>query len=182
MFAGLKSLVKSAGEAFMTLPTISAQGLRSFYARIQSNPSEQPSMSDAHAEWVMAGCKQLIARTVPRPEPDDNTHAFRALAWMLNNSNDKEKIKEVLEHITRFPEVLLDSRASTQLLHTVVGKTVQHLGQFQHDRLDLRDTSHLSGLCARLIYLAQRPWLHPFREDNILYETIEAHMAQMNDV
>jgi hypothetical protein len=183
-FAGLKGIVKSAGETFMKLATILAQGLQSFCVRMRFNstPNEHASSSDAHADWVMEGCQQLIARTVPRPEPDDNTHAFRALVWMLNNSNDKEKIKQVLEHIAKFPEVLLDSRASTHLLHNTVAKTTQHLGQFQHDRLDSRDTSYFNALCAKLAYLAYRPWLHPFREENLLYTTIEARLLEMSNL
>lgn len=113
-------------------------------------------------DWVIVGCQGPIGKTKPHSAPTSNLnpHAFRALVWMLNNSKDRETVKEILDHVMNFPEVILHSLATSEQLYAAAFTVAEHLNRFEHDVDEWRHTAPFNSLCARLVYLVARPWLH----------------------
>lgn len=134
------------------------------------NPStRRPVEPQDDQDWVMEGCPTQVGGTISRPLPEDSQHVFRALAWILNNSTDRETIKEVLDYILDFPEVILDSSASSEQLYQTASMVVEHLSRFQHDVAEWRPTLRLVSLSKRLIYLTTRQWLHQSTDDGSIF-------------
>lgn len=123
------------------------------FMRLPANPSTgQP--------WVIKGCRHSPGRISPSPPPEDSQYAFRALIWILKNTKDRKTVKAVLDHVVNFPEVILGSSASSEQLHTIVKLVFDHIGHFQHDRVERHHMSLLRAPSAILVYLTARPWLH----------------------
>ncbi|KAG8772306.1 hypothetical protein FRC12_003131 [Ceratobasidium sp. 428] len=119
--------------------------------------------TDVSLNWIMQDrpSQSTNGRVIVRPVKD-NIHpdAFRALVWILRHSKDKDVITEVLEHLASFPEVMLESGAGSDILHTATFQVLQCLTLFQNDPNGWREVDQFGQLCGQLEYLATRPWLH----------------------
>lgn len=126
-------------------------------------------------EWVMVGCRDAIGKTnrLPPPEDAENQYAFRALVWILKNSKERETVKAVLDHVVNFPEVILDSLAPSEQLYAAASTVAEHLNRFQHDAAEWRHTLHFNSLCARIIYLTSRRWLHQSKGNDSSFSKIK---------
>lgn len=94
-------------------------------------------------------------------DSQEHRHAFRALFWMLCNCKDKKSIKEVLDHLSNFPQVIIDSDASSKQLYEAIVKVAEHTNRLQLDNDESStDNSRLEVLCGKLVHLARKEWLH----------------------
>lgn len=180
--------MKLVGQAILrVLQTIWATIMSSklkFFAAVQSliQMVWHPVNSCDNMDWIMQGCEDQTGKTKPRLPLEDDPNAFRALSWLLSNASDKETIKEVLNHVTSFPEVILDSYASSEQLYAVAAMAAGHLNRFQHDAAEWRDTIQFNPLYARLVYLAARPWLHRHRPTRDTDSTCLTKTQELYDV
>ncbi|KAG8685971.1 hypothetical protein FRC11_009754, partial [Ceratobasidium sp. 423] len=71
-------------------------------------------------------------------------------------------IDEVLDYVSNFPEVILDSRASSDQLLDATTRIMGHIQRLQHDAIEYHEvnTPKFSAGCGRFIYLTVRSWLH----------------------
>lgn len=80
---------------------------------------------------------------------------------MLRNCKDKKYIKEVLEHLNTFPEVIIDSHASIKQRYDAILMVADNVARLQNDPDESRtDNCRFNALCGRLIYLATKGWPH----------------------
>ncbi|KAG8730680.1 hypothetical protein FRC11_006108, partial [Ceratobasidium sp. 423] len=91
-------------------------------------------------------------------------------------SNDKVLINEVLEYVTSFPEVVLDSFSSSQELYDATAVITGHFQRLKHDPTEWHDlnTTNFDAKCGRFIYLIARSWLH--RPADV------SHQIQLHDI
>ncbi|CAE6436880.1 unnamed protein product, partial [Rhizoctonia solani] len=89
-------------------------------------------------------------------------YAFRALMWLLQHSNDSRLIKDVVDYVISFPEVILDSLSSNQELHDATILVAEHFQRLKHDAIEHHTlaATFFGAKCGRLMYLNARPWLH----------------------
>ncbi|KDN35940.1 hypothetical protein RSAG8_11203, partial [Rhizoctonia solani AG-8 WAC10335] len=116
----------------------------------------------ASGQWALSGCSKPVGQTAPYPPPDGQRHAFQAVMWLLRNSNDKTLINEILEYIGNFPEVVLDSFASSQELHDATVVVAGHFQRLKHDAVEWHDlnATQFREKCGKFMYLNARPWLY----------------------
>ncbi|CAE6470429.1 unnamed protein product [Rhizoctonia solani] len=131
------------------------------------HPSGTSQAAGMLTEWIVYGRREpahkLKAYSPQDSDDVDSRSAFRALSWLLHNSTDKEVIHAVLEHVSSFPEVILDSRASGEQLVGAAMKVFEHIQRMQHDTIEWHEVNSpkfTSGF-DNFIHLAARPWFHP---------------------
>lgn len=112
-------------------------------------------------DWVVLGYLGQVAKTKPQTRAKSNRTELRLLMWILGHYKDMETAKEVLEYISNFPGMIMDSSATSEELHTIVSMVIGHWSQFQHDT-DWGQANHMRFrmLCKQLIELTTLPWLH----------------------
>ncbi|KAG8760736.1 hypothetical protein FRC11_015013 [Ceratobasidium sp. 423] len=134
------------------------------YPRTQNIDTETKSTAPSVSpkDWIINGRPQPTGKTIPYPRSEEQRYPFRALLWLLRNSNDKSLINEVFEYVSSFPEVVLDSFASSQELYDATIVITEHFQRLKHDAVEWHDlnATQFSAKCGRFIYLIARPWLH----------------------
>ncbi|CAE6436811.1 unnamed protein product [Rhizoctonia solani] len=161
---GPTSVITAIVES-LRAPNVTTEGIRQWgrAAAIRSPPD---------SEWVLAGCSKPVGKTASYQPPkefnsdsDDrrSQYIFPALMWILQNSNEKI-INEVLDYIESFPEVVLDSFASSQALYKATLAVTTQFQRLKYDPVEYHDPDAIARLevkCSRFMYLTSRPWLHP---------------------
>ncbi|KDN45807.1 hypothetical protein RSAG8_04640, partial [Rhizoctonia solani AG-8 WAC10335] len=149
------------------------QGIKSFFDNYfppnnRDSDVESPSAASSLSastwseKWTVEGCHQSIGRILHHPAPETQRYAFRALVWLLQHSNDKRLINQVLEYVNSYPEVVLDSGASSQTLYEATLAVARHIRRLEQDPIEWHglNTTQFRAKCGSFIYLNARPWLH----------------------
>ncbi|CAE7089056.1 unnamed protein product [Rhizoctonia solani] len=147
------------------------QGIKSYVGRclppnerddIESQFEPSTSATAPSEEWVIQGFHHPPGTISCHPTPETQRYAFRALVWLLQHSNNKSLIGEVLDYVNSYPEVVLDSGADSRALYEATLAVARHIRRLQHDPVEWHglNTTHFRAKCGRFIYLSARPWLH----------------------